>query len=211
MDVYLDDVALTIPNASLAEVLDAARERAQAAGRLIVEVLFDGRRPSDAELAAADAPDVREVRCRSADPAELIAATLEDAAGELDLLIADQRRACESLWIGRVSDAMENLRDILERWKLVRGGLEQCAQALSLPLASIPGIGSRSAADLAGELTKDLEMIRRELAAGKLVELADLVGYDLCRRGEAWREMLRSLAESVRRLHERDTAGGPAA
>jgi hypothetical protein len=204
MNVYLDDVALALPNASLAEVLDAARDRAQAAGRLVVEVLFDGRRATDAELAQAASNGVREVRCRTADPAELIAATLEDAAKELDLLMPDQKRACEMLWVGKVTETMEMLRDILERWKLVRGALEQCAQALSMQIHTVPAGDGRSAMDLTNELARDLEAIRQELGRGRMVELADILGYDLCKRGEDWRAMLTGLATSVRELAAAD-------
>lgn len=194
MQVFLDDIALDAPNTSLSAALEAVSATAQAQGRIVVEVLCDGLPASEQALRGAAETHPAELRCRSANPSELILSTLDNAAAELDLLIPDQRAAAEKLWIGNLDAAMHDLRAILERWRVIREALEQCALAAGLSLESI-GRAQGSASAQVAALARDLEQVRNELAAGRTIELADLLGTDLCNRARGWRDMFADFAK----------------
>ena len=197
MQVFLDDVALSVPNASLSAALEKATELAQARGRIVVEVLCDGR-PATEEMLRGDAMAFPgDVRCISADPHELILATLEDAVRELDLLVLDQKQACETIWRGSMDVAMERLRDILKRWEMLRGAMSQCASAAGLAIEDLRTDSGSGADEVAG-LARDLEQVRTELSAGRTVELADVVGTDLCLRARGWQGVFGAMAGEVR-------------
>lgn len=199
MKVFLDDTALSVPNATLPAAIDAVRAAAGARGRLVIEVLCDGA-PASADVLQsrpAGQADVRELRCRSANLVELIAGMLDDTCAALDQLATEQRAACEKFWIGATAEALESLKPILDRWRLVRETLERCAEALDLSLSSIPATENQNAAALAANLSSNLDSLRSHLSAGKFVELADVVGTDLCTLAAQWRAMLSGLRDAL--------------
>ncbi len=196
MNVFLDDVAVVLPDATLPVALDVIGAHAGERGRIVVEVLCDGVPASEEQLAGSGA-GISELRCRSADPRELVRATLEDAVRELDLLIPDQKATRDKLWVGRTPEAMDELRGILERWRMVREALEQCARAMDVPLERITSASGATGAGVAAAMARDLEAIRAELAAGHVVELADLIGGNLCELASSWRGVIAAFGESL--------------
>lgn len=202
MNVFLDDVALALPDATLPVALDVIGARAGERGRIVVEVLCDGVPASEEQLSGMGA-GIAELRCRSADPRELVRATLEDAVRELDLLIPDQKATRHKLWVGRTQEAMDELRGILDRWRMVREALEQCARAMDEPLERITAATGETGAGVAAAMGRDLEAIRAELAAGHVVELADLIGGNLCELAGAWRGVIAAFLQSLKEPEDR--------
>ncbi|GMV26031.1 MAG: hypothetical protein AMXMBFR58_20620 [Phycisphaerae bacterium] len=197
MLVYLDDVPVPVSGDSVSAALEAVGVAAQQRGRIVVEVLLNGR-PAGADVLAGriDAAG-SEFRCRSADPAQVVADTLGDAAAELSGLISDQKLACEKLWAGGTGEAVDSLKDVLERWRLVQEALNQCLQATGLGLGEISIESGKTGTDLSALLARLLEQIRTELGAGRFVELADLLGVDLSNLAEQWRDLLMRLRRAV--------------
>lgn len=197
MRVYLDDIPLDVMARTPSEAIEAAVVVARDQGRMLVEALCDGRPFVDGRTPEDPASPCSEVRCRSEDPAFLIRSALLDAAAELESIIPDQRVASEKLWVGRTPEAMEDLKGILSRWQLARDAIEQCSRAASIPLEEIASPGGESASALAASLARDLEQARSDISSGRLVELADLLGTDLCERATSWVEMFRWFAGRI--------------
>lgn len=198
MRVILDDIPLEVEVGTASEAIEAAVAVARERGRVLVEALCDGRPAGDEHLVGGSPGAVcSEVRCRSEDPGQLIRGALLDAAAELESMIPDQRAACEKLWVGRTAEAIDDLKGILARWQLARDAIEQCALAASVPLDAIGAPGGDSASALVSLLAGDLERARADISAGRMVEVADLLGTDLCERAASWVAMLRWFAGRI--------------
>ncbi len=201
MRVLLDEIALEVPNATLSGAMEAVRDAAGARGRIVIEVLCDGRPADEGMLAgtASEGVTFDEVRCRSADPLDLVCSTLDDGCGELDRLVEAQRATREKLWIGQTHEALNDLRGILDTWRLVRETFGKCVQALGVPISGVPAVRGRRASEVVAALGADLESLKREIGAQRFVELADLVGTDLCARASEWRDMMAGLSMAAHR------------
>ena len=70
MPVYLDQQPMVVPHDSVAGAIEAARQVAEARGRLVIDVLLDGRRLIDEELhePSSEPLGARELRFTSAEP-----------------------------------------------------------------------------------------------------------------------------------------------
>jgi hypothetical protein len=126
MKVYLDDQPLAVDTGTLGGALKAIR--AAAGGRLVVELLADGRPVADADM---DAPPLRhpyasELRATSADPADLASAALREAEGQLRSQDAGRARAADLIQSGRTTEALESLSGVLGAWDTAHRTPEQC-------------------------------------------------------------------------------------
>lgn len=187
---------------TLRQALRAASDAASPRGRLVVDVVADGRRVPDDELAAAqDHPEpFAELRLHSADPASLVHAALRDASETLRVLETRQRSAREHTDAARLDQALESLNSVVSSWALVKDVFERCVAVLALDPGELrpePG-SSRSAADLVRELGAHAMSLRDAVGNEDWSAVSDLLGYQLDEQCRAWQALFRALESSVK-------------
>jgi hypothetical protein len=201
MRVLLDGQLLPLERATMASALHAASDAAQARGRVIVEVKVDGRVVSDTIL--SDPPDEAlgsEMNIISVEPRLLVRETLLDAVEALDRAGQEQSEAAGEIQSGRVESAMPLLQSAILKWQAVRDAVEKSASLLDIPLDSrVDGPGDRNLGQVVEGLAASLTDIRNSLEAEDWSGLADLLAYDMSEQIASWQEMLRSLAEGLRK------------
>jgi hypothetical protein len=204
MRVFLDGQPLALERATLASALHAASDVAQARGRVVVEVKVDGTIVSDTIL--SDPPDEAlgsEMKIISVEPHLLVRETLLDAVEALDRAGQEQTDAAGEIQSGRVETAMPLLQSAILKWQAVRDAVEKSASLLDIPLDSHisgpEGAGERNLGQVVEGLASSLTEVRRALEAEDWSGLADLLAYDMSEQIRSWQEMLRSLAEGLRK------------
>jgi hypothetical protein len=203
MRVFLDGQPLQLERATMASALHAASDAAQARGRVVVEVKVDGAIVSDTIL--SDPPDEAlgsEMKIISVEPRLLVRETLLDAVEALDRAGQEQTDAAGEIQSGRVENAMPLLQSAILKWQAVRDAVEKSASLLDIPLESRiagPGGGERNLGQVVEGLAASLTQVRRALESEDWSGLADLLAYDMCEQIQSWQEMLRSLADGLRK------------
>jgi hypothetical protein len=199
MNVLLDDQPCQFDAASVGEAITAAASLAEARGRMIVEVLVDGRALSQSDLDEPSNQTMRgsagEVRLSSALPTELVRATFQDAAGALSEADALQQSAAGMIQAGQVTQAMDKLAEALSIWSSVQQALVLGAPAAGINLETeLAAIGREQALS---QLNQHLKAIRDALQTRDPVGLADTLLYDLPDVVSQWRSLLHALAERL--------------
>lgn len=204
MPVLLDDVPLELDAADLPLALAAAREVAEARGRVIIEVLADGQLvPDEQLLGAAQTASPRELRFITADPIELVQASLRDAAAALDGVDEHHRTAAAHIQTGRLDQAMPALSAAFETWDTARKVITDACALLGLDprtLAIEVESGSIAVAAAVQNLLGRLTEVKRCLTDRDWCGLSDALAYDLPRDAQQWRVLLRGFADKLPEL-----------
>jgi hypothetical protein len=201
MRVLIDDRPCDVTGDSVGAALAEAASRAEASGRVIVEVVVDGERWGETELSSPERSQAAadEVQLVSADRGELVCRTLGEAAdvlGEIDDL---QRHSAESLQVGEVSDGMTRLGEALELWLLVQRSIDMSLQTMGIDLETVKHDGERIAASVNG-LEQQLRGVRDALSRHDSVALADTLLFELPEVIEHWRGVLGSVQRHVQEI-----------
>ncbi len=188
MRTFLDDRPLAASGASLGAALTAAR--AAAPERLVVAATADGTPVPETHLAAPPEaePYAGELRLVTADPRELLAGALREAAARLREARPAQRRVAEHLQVGETKDAMTALGPVLGSW-------EHAAKVVVLGREADPG-APETAADIAA-LFGHLRALKQAIERQDLVEVAYTLDGDLDDALKRWLDVLGSWAERV--------------
>ena len=203
MRVIFDEAELLSDAETLAQGLRAGTARAEELGRLIVEVVADGE-PLPGELLddpASHTGAFAELRMTSAEPAVFLRVTLMEAADALEQARAEQLLAADHIDQGRAPDAFQALGVALGVWDAVRDLVQRVSQLLGFDLteASVVVSGEEiRVEDSVASLSRQLEEVRRCVAAEDLSGLADALRYELSEEAGRWRHLLTGLAEAVR-------------
>lgn len=195
MRVYLDDRLLEGAGSTLGAALETAR--AGAKGRLIVDVLADGRRVPNEHLDSppATSPYASELRLATADPRALASRALREASGELKGSVSAHTTAGELVQAGKTQDALAALVKALSAWETVQRTASAC-----VAIESLVAPASRGGVELAtNELTGHLEQIKKSLNSGDWSTLADVLLYDSGALIERWTKLLETLATDMER------------
>ena len=195
MRAFLDDVELSPERGTVAGAIEAGRVQAEGAGRVVIEVLADGASLSGAALEAPsdEAGAVAEVRMVSADPAALVRETLLDTADALEASRAEHASAAEAIQSGEGGAALRSVGELLEVWQAARRAIDQGSALLGVDLTG----GGEPARGLIDGLAAELEALRVAVTTQDWSTVADVVGYDLEPRAEAWVTLLREAAGRV--------------
>ncbi len=215
MRVLLDDRPCEMDAGSVRDALAEAASRAEAAGRVIVEVVVDGERWGESELGSAErcASAAAEVHLVSADRVELVARTLGEAAGVLGEIDERQRTAAEALQVGDTAEGMASLGEALELWLLVQRSIDMSLQTVGIGLDEVRHDGEPIAASVRS-LEDQLRGVRDALSRRDSVALADALLYELPDVIEHWRGVVDSIRRQVEARGSADGAdagGGDAA
>jgi hypothetical protein len=195
MRVYLDDRLLEGAGSTLGAALATAR--AGASGRLIVDVLADGRPvpPEHLEAPPPTSPYAGELRLATADPRGLASRALRDASGELTRSAPAYARAGELVQAGKMQQALETLKDSLPAWEIVQQTASAC-----LSIDGLLGEERRRRVETSLEaLAKHLRQIKESLNAGDWSTLADALLYDSGALIGNWTALLDTLATDLER------------
>lgn len=191
---------------TLADALKVGAEAAASRGRMVISVLADGVQIPE-EVLASPAESLgtwSKLELQSADPRELVASSLLDAAGVLQGVVRDQQSLAEQIHAGRTSESVDTLRGILAAWGAVREVVSRGGAVLNIDLTATP------LDDDGGTLADSVVVLREHLRAVKDAmenedwsALADVVSMDLDADAQTW-------ASSLRLLAQRTRAGGAA-
>jgi hypothetical protein len=194
MRVLLDDRPLEVSPPTIANALEVARRTADADGRVVIEVLGDGRSVDQRLLdhPPADSAGFAELKLVTADPGLLVSVTLSDAVAVLDEASAAHAKAADALLSGRVEEAIEPLRAALEAWALIRDVVEKSGALLGLDVRTIPASG-RTGSQVIDGLTGSLSEVKRALTEQDYSALSDVLAYDMPEQVDRWRELMASM------------------
>jgi hypothetical protein len=198
MRVLLDDNPCSLEATSLEAAISAAAALAGEYGRLIVEVVVDGKTWSEADLEAASEhrAAVEELRLTTAEPRALVVQTLEDASGAL--LTADelQREAAELIDADNMDKAMERLGHAFQIWGDVQQSVLMSAQVLAIDPRGAT-VGGRPLEQAIEQLIEQLREMGRVLKSRDPVGISDALLYEFPEVVQEWRAMLHELRENI--------------
>lgn len=179
--------------------LAAARELAQASGRVIIEVKLDGRQLSDTELEAVEAgagPSGERLQFVSANPRELVATSFVQAADALEEARDLQTDAGGALQAGDVGAALGLITEVIGVWEAVRAVLERGPGLLGVPLEGLVPSGVNVQARTA-ELSASLQSVKTSLESQDWSSLADVLAVELDEQNRVWTGLLRQMGQAA--------------
>lgn len=194
MRVLLDDRAIEVDPETVERALEVGRARATAEGRIVIEVLGDGRSIEEGMLSdpPSDTGGFAELKLVSADPAAFVSVTLSDAVALLDDAASSQKEAADEVLAGRRESAFEPLQRALTAWGVARDVIEKSAMLLGIDLASV-AVGEGTASAVVDGLAVRLGEIKRALTEQDDSALADVLAYDMPEQIGAWRGMFEAM------------------
>jgi len=204
MRVLLDQSDCQIPADTVGQAIDAASLLARQRGRLVVEVLVDGKSwtPQEFDDQSARHASALEVRLNTAEPAPLIAQTFADASHALQEADQWQHQAAQNLQAGKTREAMNHLMEAFGIWSSVQKAVEMGTQLANLPIETVKvrGVAGQPVQldKVIGDLHGHLQAVRNSLQSGDTVALADILLYDLPAVVHHWRGVLDELQALVR-------------
>lgn len=194
--ILLDETAIELAEPTLASALREGVAKAEAAGRIVVEVHADGvalgaddlEEPSELPLEAV------ELKLTTADPVALVAVTLQDAADALLESGPLHTRAAELVQTGEQQKAAEELTTVLGVWQAAQQAVEHGSALVGTDLvAGIDGFQ-----DFKTALAQQLSELQQALTTEDWSTVADVLAYDLVPQTEKFAEVLRGASESLR-------------
>jgi hypothetical protein len=195
MRVLLDNELCEIEADTVTAAVTQAATLAQQCGRLIVEVVVDGRtwNSEDLEGSARDAAAADEVRLTTADPVELVCQTLDDAGAALMDAERLQTSAAEQIQAGRIASGMTALNQAFGIWSSVQQAVTMGCELASVDLDQfrIDSVNpEESARVIMHKLNNKLREVRDALANQDTVALSDALLYELPAAVRCWRELI---------------------
>lgn len=199
MRVILDDTPLSDAPNTLAEAIDLAADRAASLGRVVIDILADGRAigPDELDDAQALAHSCEEVHLTSAEPRVFVRVTLLDARDALGRARLDQRLAADAVEAGRTQEAFGLIEGAFSLWQAARQALDQGAQLVGLDLSTLPPDLGEALPPVIESLAACLEEVRRCLGAQDWSGLSDLLRYDLDELAQQWQSVLERVADHI--------------
>lgn len=196
MRVLLDHAVCDMKVDSVEEAIAAAADLAHESGRMIVEVVIDGRSWTQADLAdVRDLSPCEELHLTTADPVKLVAQTFAEAGEALREAERLQQAAAELIQADQMSSAMEKLSEALSIWSSVQQAVSMGADVAGLELdVEISAAGLDGVID---RLNTHLKTIRESLESRDPVGLADALLFELPEMNVQWRGLLESLGRRV--------------
>jgi hypothetical protein len=178
MATYLDDQEIKL-GMELGVVLDAARDRLSAAGRVVVEVQLEGKTLGSDALAGQRELNLAgsELRIYSADPRELAITTLVAVREQLAEGRTAQVEAADLFQQDQFGPAMKRLGQAMEIWNHTPEALTKSAMILNFSEQQIAPDG-RTLAQLSSALVVSLRNLRDLIDAKDTVGLADALAFE---------------------------------
>jgi hypothetical protein len=194
MSVTVDDELLAAETLGL-DTVGQVLTHVQRPGRMVVNLLIDGREPDLAQMAAVRRSTVvgRTVYIETAVPRQMALDVLDDVHGQLEAVDAFRADAADLLGQDKVARAMEKLGLCLTAWQAARESVVKTAKLLHLDLDRLTvddGRTAASAATILGGFTEQLRQIKQNLVDRDYVCLTDLLRYEMDGAAERWTALL---------------------
>lgn len=198
MRVLLDDRAIEIEPVTIARAIEVARDAALADGRIVIEVLGDGRsvEPTLLDDPPENTGGFAELKLVTADPGAFVSVTLSDAAAVLDDAGLAQQAAADEVLAGRVEGALDPLQKAFLAWSVVHDVVDKSASLLGIDARGLTlenGTGAEAIDGLADRLTE----IKRALTEQDTSALSDVLAYDMPEQIENWRALLGAMERTA--------------
>jgi hypothetical protein len=194
MPTFLDDQPVDLSGPDLAHVLSQAQQRAQAVGRVIVEVQVNGEALVGEELQNRGGAPVAgaELRLYTAEPRELALATLEQLGPMLADARVAQAEAADLLRRDEAAEAMKRIAQAMSVWQQSQQAVQSCTTLAGVDLSerTVEGQPIRAFTEA---LLNQLRGLRDQLAAGDTVALADSLEYEWPEMTDRWERLILEL------------------
>lgn len=196
MQITIDQQPCELATDSVWAAIAEASAQAQAKGRLIIEVIVDGKQLSDEELAALESEQraANSVELTTANVGALVAEVFAEADDALGLAETMQTEAAEKLQAGAQGEAMAKLSEAISIW-------QDAQRALELGMAALGGdstaIDSKTLEESVARLRQQLDGVCESLRQRDMIALADALLYELPECVTEWGSMLRNLRQQA--------------
>jgi hypothetical protein len=162
--------------------------------RLVVHVLLDGHEPDLNQLSQLKAAPLlgHTLFIETSDPAQMAMDVLE--AVEEQLCEADRltNLAVQLLRDNQHLKAMERLRGCFSTWQHAQESVLKVSQLLKIDLTKII-VDGRPFAQVMGEFSEQLKLIKQSLEQRDFVSLIDTLVYEVSESSGNWRAAIRSM------------------
>jgi hypothetical protein len=197
MRITLDEHLCNVHADSVEQAIAAAAELAEKNGRMIIEVMVDGKTLT--ELGEQELPvTANEVQLTSADPVELVCQTFVDAGEALRDADRLQQSAAELIQADRIPAAMDKLGEAFAIWSSVQQAVSMGTEVIGIDLqAQSQGPQHTSLNDAVEQLNVQLRLIEQALKSNDPVGLSDTLLYDLPQTVVVWRGLMEHLRATV--------------
>ncbi len=197
MRVILDGQCVVEQADSLKDALEAASDRADELGRLILEVNADGEPlpPQSLETPEEHSGAIDELALVSADPQAFALNILHESADAVDQTLKLQVDAADKMEQGEPKDAFEALSAGLSMWDMVQ-------QAIARTREIAPPADAQVAARVDDHITQlrdQLLAVRNSIESQDWASLCDTLRFDLAELGASWSSLLREWADGLPR------------
>lgn len=190
MRTYIDGQLLDPPVTNLGAALRAAGT----GGRLVIEVLADGRPAPEDHLSEPplDNPYASELRLKTTEAGPLVQVVALETAAFLRTLPEIQAEAARLLHTGQVQEAMKRLGEVFKQWEAAHraAGLIQQALPHAFGGESDPWPGIQAC----------LGRVKAALVAQDWSDLSDLLEFDLAELASQCSEHLDHLSDRLGRV-----------
>jgi hypothetical protein len=199
MPVYLDDQPLNLRAESLGAVLDAAAKKLGERGRIVAQVELGGQVLDDEQLSACRSSSLgtQELRLLSADPRELVLASIPDVCRELEALGPMQAAIAQLLQQDHRRQAMAKLPQVLAVWQRAQQLLGYALALLGKASTEL-NVDGKDPQQSIEALAQQLRGARELLEAADAVALADALAYEWPRTAEHWGRLLQAVGQRLK-------------
>jgi len=182
----------------LGEVLLAAQKRMEPQGRIIVEVLLDGRTIVGDELVDRqnEAIDDATLNLLTANPRELVIDTLGETHRMLEAAGEQQAEAADALQRDDEATALERIGEAMTIWQQTERAVSESAMIMEISLDSLR-VDDMTFSELTAELISSLTHLRELLKARDTVAVADTLQYEWPAINMRWQKAIEKLMERV--------------
>ena len=198
MQVLLDENVCDVAADTVEEAITACADLVEAQGRMIVDVHVDGARWSEEQLdSSRHKPTTAQVvELTSADPAQLVLQTFQDAAEALANADELQHEAAELLQSDQRTICMDKMGEALSIWLSVQQAIVKGSQVVGLQLDDIAVDGTPIITSIV-HLNEQLQMLRTSLEQDDQIALADALLYEFPAIVREWQGILQHLQTLV--------------
>lgn len=197
MRILLDGKPLeNVTAESVKEAIDVAANITRERGRMIVEVIVDGKKLNEEQIEdeLAGSSPAEEVQFNSADSRKLVSSAFQDSIDALAEADNFQREAAELIQADRTPEAMEKLNHAILIWQSV-----QKAVMIGVEIVTVdPGDEKNLEVSITGaieRLNRQLTTIKDGLNSDDPIGISDALLYDLPEVVQEWRSLLHELSE----------------
>jgi len=206
MTIFLDNEPLVLPDvsgdATVAEVVEAAKNKLAAAGSVIVGVRCDSKEVSADQLGdvlghVANAYERLELL--SASPRQTVLNAIGVIRGGFTETIAAAQAAAESISAGKVQEAMEVLAQCATVWARAHSVIVQGGSLLGVRFDEL-SISNRPIIAWLTEIAEKLRELKGAIESRDTVLLADILRYEMDETLGRWEQMLDGFAAHVEQM-----------